>query len=73
MKKLFAIQHTRVDNVISYNISVRLMDWKRFHRLRDIYDFIDELERDYPAICTVSVIGKSVEGRDIKVCKRKWL
>ncbi|XP_026321175.1 carboxypeptidase B-like isoform X2 [Hyposmocoma kahamanoa] len=48
---------------------IKLMDWKRFHRLRDIYDFIDELERDYPAICTVSVIGKSVEGRDIKMLK----
>ncbi|XP_053610904.1 carboxypeptidase B-like isoform X2 [Plodia interpunctella] len=29
----------------------------------------NELERDFPAICTVSVIGKSVEGRDIKMLK----
>lgn len=29
--------------------------------------FLDDLEKDFPAICTVSVIGKSVEGRDIKV------
>lgn len=28
---------------------------------------MDELEKDFPAICTVYVIGKSVEGRDIKV------
>ncbi|XP_013189685.2 carboxypeptidase B-like [Amyelois transitella] len=48
---------------------VKLMDWKRYHRLNVIYAFIDELERDYPAICTVSVIGKSVEGRDIKMLK----
>ncbi|KAM3965856.1 carboxypeptidase B [Aphomia sociella] len=46
---------------------IKLMDWKRYHRLNIIYDFIDELERDYPAICTVTVIGKSVEGRDIKM------
>ncbi|KAJ2945707.1 hypothetical protein O0L34_g549 [Tuta absoluta] len=48
---------------------IKYMDWRRFHRLKDIYDFIDELERDYPAICTVSVIGKSVEGRNIKMLK----
>ncbi|CAK1587074.1 unnamed protein product [Parnassius mnemosyne] len=48
---------------------VRLMDWKKYHKLNIIYDFLDELERDYPAICTVSVIGKSVEGRSIKMLK----
>ncbi|XP_022823023.1 carboxypeptidase B-like isoform X1 [Spodoptera litura] len=48
---------------------LKLMDWKKYHRLSVIYAFIDELERDYPAICTVSVIGKSVEGRDIKMLK----
>lgn len=46
---------------------VKLMDWKKYHRLNVIYAFIDDLERDYPAICTVTTIGKSVEGRDIKV------
>ncbi|KOB73603.1 Molting carboxypeptidase A [Operophtera brumata] len=45
------------------------MNWKKYHRLRVIYAYIDDLERDYPAICTVTVIGKSVEGRDIKVNK----
>ena len=45
------------------------MDWKKYHRLNVIYSFIDELEKDFPAICTVSVIGKSVQGRDIKVVK----
>ncbi|PZC76032.1 carboxypeptidase B isoform X1 [Helicoverpa armigera] len=48
---------------------VKLMDWKKYHRLAVIYSFIDDLEKDYPAICTVSVIGKSVEGRDIKMLK----
>ncbi|XP_045490049.1 carboxypeptidase B-like isoform X1 [Pieris rapae] len=48
---------------------VKLMNWKRYHKLNVIYSFLDELERDYPAICTVSVIGKSVEGRDIKMLK----
>ncbi|KAJ8712401.1 hypothetical protein PYW07_005243 [Mythimna separata] len=48
---------------------VKLMDWKKYHRLNVIYAFIDDLERDFPAICTVTVIGKSVEGRDIKMLK----
>lgn len=43
------------------------MDWKKYHRLGVIYSFIDDLEKDFPAICTVTVIGKSIEGRDIKV------
>lgn len=43
------------------------MNWKRYHRLNVIYSFLEDLERDFPAICTVSVIGKSVEGRSIKV------
>ncbi|XP_032519329.1 carboxypeptidase B-like isoform X2 [Danaus plexippus] len=46
-----------------------VMDWKKFHRLSVIYSFLDHLEKDFPAICTVSVIGKSVEGRDIKMLK----
>ncbi|XP_075980283.1 carboxypeptidase B-like [Anticarsia gemmatalis] len=48
---------------------IKLMDWKKYHRLNVIYSFLDDLERDYPAICTVTVIGKSVEGRDIKMLK----
>ncbi|XP_050682302.1 carboxypeptidase B-like isoform X2 [Leptidea sinapis] len=47
----------------------KLMDWKRYHKLNVIYSFLDELEQDFPAICTVSVIGKSVENRDIKMLK----
>ncbi|CAK1555697.1 unnamed protein product [Leptosia nina] len=48
---------------------IKLMNWKRYHKLSVIYSFLDDLERDYPAICTISVIGKSVEGRDIKMLK----
>nr|XP_026495763.1 carboxypeptidase B-like [Vanessa tameamea] len=48
---------------------ILLMDWNRFHKLDVIYSFMDELEKDFPAICTVYVIGKSVEGRDIKMLK----
>ncbi|CAB3230883.1 unnamed protein product [Arctia plantaginis] len=47
----------------------KFMNWKRYHRLNVIYSFLEDLERDFPAICTVSVIGKSVEGRSIKMLK----
>ncbi|KAL4711484.1 hypothetical protein ACJJTC_000500 [Scirpophaga incertulas] len=55
---------TKVDMV-----KVKFMDWKKYHRLQVVYAFIEDLEKDYPAICTVNVIGKSVEGRDIKMLK----
>ena len=43
------------------------MDWKDFHKLNVIYKFMDDLEADFPSRCTTSIIGKSVEGLDIKV------
>lgn len=43
------------------------MDWKDYHPLHIVYNFMDNLEVRYPSTCTVIVIGKSVEGRDIKV------
>lgn len=43
------------------------MDWKDFYPLHVIYNFMDFLEIQFPSTCTVTCIGKSVEGRDIKV------
>ena len=48
-------------------------DWKDFYPLNIIYNFIDNLEVQYPSTCTVSSIGQTVEGRDIKVCKNDFL
>ncbi|XP_028172435.1 carboxypeptidase B-like [Ostrinia furnacalis] len=47
----------------------RAMDWKDFYPLHVIYNFMDFLEVQFPSTCTVSCIGKSVEGRDIKMLK----
>ncbi|XP_028172455.1 carboxypeptidase B-like isoform X1 [Ostrinia furnacalis] len=63
------IKHIIIPNHKPKKRKIKLMDWKKYHRLNVIYAFLDELERDFPAICTVSVIGKSVEGRDIKMLK----
>ncbi|XP_011547823.3 carboxypeptidase B isoform X1 [Plutella xylostella] len=51
------------------SIHVQYMTWKKYHRLAVVYAFLDQLEKEYPAICTVVVIGKSVHGRDIKMLK----
>ncbi|KAJ2945705.1 hypothetical protein O0L34_g547 [Tuta absoluta] len=45
------------------------MDWQNYHRLKVIYDFLDDLETMFPSLCTVGVIGHSFEGREIKLLK----
>ncbi|XP_073961556.1 carboxypeptidase B-like isoform X2 [Choristoneura fumiferana] len=50
-----------------FTLNTKIMDWKKYHRLSVINSFVEDLERDFPAICTVSVIGKSIEGRSIKI------
>lgn len=45
------------------------MTWKQYHRLDDIYGFLDYLSKTYPSLITVRNVGKSHEGRDIKVLK----
>ncbi|KAI5642067.1 zinc carboxypeptidase domain-containing protein [Phthorimaea operculella] len=46
-----------------------VMDWNDYYQYDVIYKWMDDIERLYPATCTVSVIGKSVEGRPIKMLK----
>ncbi|XP_023937150.2 carboxypeptidase B-like [Bicyclus anynana] len=45
------------------------MDWNEYHRLNVIHDFLEELDSDYPSICTVGVIGTSLEDRELKILK----
>lgn len=47
------------------------MDWKDYHRLEVIHDFMDQLEADFPSVCTTATIGKSVEGRHLKVGSKR--
>ncbi|CAH2093038.1 unnamed protein product [Euphydryas editha] len=49
--------------------SPKRFDWRDFYPLNVIYNFMDNLEVQYPSSCTVSSIGQSVEGRDIKMLK----
>lgn len=43
------------------------MTWKQYHRLEDIHQFLDYLAKTYPAHISIQSIGKSHEGRDLKV------
>lgn len=43
------------------------MDWNNYHRLNVIYEFLDRLAEEWPSLCKVCTIGRSAEGRDIKV------
>ncbi|XP_047526068.1 carboxypeptidase B-like [Pieris napi] len=45
------------------------MTWKQYHRLEDIHGFLDYLAKTYSAIISVRSIGKSFEGRDLKVLR----
>ncbi|XP_026321540.1 carboxypeptidase B-like [Hyposmocoma kahamanoa] len=46
-----------------------LIDWRHYHTLSTIYDFLHYLEMEYPAICTVRDIGRSLGGLAIKMLK----
>ncbi|CAB3234166.1 unnamed protein product [Arctia plantaginis] len=45
------------------------MDWDNYHRLGVIHKFMDDLEFEFPSLCTTGVIGKSLENRDLKILK----
>ncbi|KAH9630248.1 hypothetical protein HF086_012433 [Spodoptera exigua] len=42
------------------------MDWRDYHQLSVIHKFMDDLEADFPSLCTTGVIGTSIEGRALK-------
>jgi hypothetical protein len=41
------------------------MSWNRYHTLEEIYAFGNALQKAYPNLVDVKIIGKSYEGRDI--------
>merc|ERR1711976_778578 len=45
------------------------MNWQKYHRLNDIYEYLYYLENAYPDLAHVINIGKTVEGRDMLVLK----
>jgi len=45
------------------------MDWNKYHRLNDIYDYMYYLQKHYPKLCQVIDIGKTIEKRPMLVLK----
>jgi len=45
------------------------MDWHKYHRLNDIYDYMYYLQQHYPELCQVIDIGKTIEKRPMLVLK----
>ncbi|KAF2896191.1 hypothetical protein ILUMI_09987, partial [Ignelater luminosus] len=45
------------------------LTWQSYHRLADIYGFLDYLAASHPNLCSLHTIGNSIEGRPLKVLK----
>ncbi|XP_062539762.1 carboxypeptidase B-like [Armigeres subalbatus] len=45
------------------------MTWTAYHRLADIHEWMDYLAKSYSDICSTRSIGKSFQGRDLKVLR----
>lgn len=45
------------------------MTWSAYHRVQDIYGFMDYLAKTYPDLCTLYTIGQSVENRPLRVLR----
>lgn len=49
------------------------MEWSSYHRLEDIHGYLDYLANTYPQLCSVMTIGKSNEGRPLKVSLTSYI
>ncbi|XP_055551619.1 carboxypeptidase B-like [Wyeomyia smithii] len=45
------------------------MTWTAYHRLNDIHEWMEYLGKTYPDLCSTKSIGKSFQGRDMKVLR----
>merc|ERR1719471_2589459 len=45
------------------------MSWTSYHRLDSIYSWMDRLSRTYPNKVKIHMIGKTHEGREIRVVR----
>ncbi|XP_030378530.1 carboxypeptidase B [Scaptodrosophila lebanonensis] len=45
------------------------MHWKDYHDLETIYAFMREIRTKFPNVCRLYTIGKTAEGRDLKVLR----
>ncbi|CAG0885786.1 unnamed protein product [Cyprideis torosa] len=43
------------------------LTWQKYHRLSDIFEFLNVLSKQYPGKVTVKTIGRTFEHRDIRI------
>jgi g-D-glutamyl-meso-diaminopimelate peptidase len=59
--------------VLTYADDTHIVDAKALYSssdfVVDIYSLMDKLNKSYPSITNVEIVGKSVEGRDLKIIK----
>ncbi|KAF6209980.1 hypothetical protein GE061_015735 [Apolygus lucorum] len=58
------LQNISVQRVLKNDFK---MSWDKYHGLKDIYLFVEQLARDYPKRVRVVNIGKSFQGKMLKV------
>jgi len=56
----------RASRVITQSLG---MDWLRYHRLANIYTWMEQLANDFPNIVKLNIIGITEEGRNIVVMR----
>lgn len=47
------------------------MTFERYHKIKDIYKYVDYISQEYPDFVEVETIGKSFEGVPLRVIKIK--
>lgn len=45
------------------------MTWTSYHRLSDIYSYLDYLSKTYPDLCSQQEIGQSVLNKPLRVLR----
>lgn len=70
-KPIKTLQFSLINELIIFFLlfSGHRLTWQAYHRLNDIYGYMDYLAETYPDLCSVQNIGKSIQGRPIKVLK----
>jgi carboxypeptidase A2 len=48
---------------------LKAIDWEDYYRLAEVYEWLDDIANQNDDISSVSTIGQSTEGRDIKMIK----
>ncbi|XP_050099673.1 zinc carboxypeptidase-like [Anopheles aquasalis] len=61
-----------IDNESSVKSKRETFGWEAYYTLEEMYSWIDELVAQYPNILSVSTIGQSYEGRELKAVKLSY-